>query len=219
MSSLCLIGRRQHNGRAERKIHSHADALLGRPTALQAIPDRRHRHTGFARPIGQRLRAARSGDEPHITPVASLLTVGRPTAVFRRVVAVVVDAVDRERSAPSEAAQTFRPRSHVGEEVLERLPPRAHPDPAPAVVSVRVVSRVLATPPHVEPHAVFGRVRRSVPESASAARFVAKAPARLSATIGQVLRENRTHVPAVALAPPRPTCRCNDEQPTESSSL
>jgi hypothetical protein len=78
--------------------------------------------------------------------IEHLLLPSRPTAVARFVIAFVVDPIQRE---------AVRTRAHVGEKVLEAMPPAAHGDPAPAV-SRPVGARWVRAPAQ---HALPGVIR------------------------------------------------------------
>lgn len=98
--------------------------------------------------------------------VAILHLVGRPATVFRRVVARVVDAIERVFVA-------WAP-THVGEERFVGLPVRAHRDASPAVASVQSMIWILAPRLHVRPAAIFRCLTAIRSFAMSAARFAAR---------------------------------------------
>src|SRR4051812_15268100 len=103
--------------------------------------------------------------------VQCLLAIGRPAAVARLVVAVVVDAVERP---------VRRPLPHVAEEVLEGIPALADRDASPAVALVAGGVRGVA--------AVAHRAPRGVRPRALACRLVAVLLQRAVAKPGLVLK-------------------------------
>jgi len=86
--------------------------------------------------------------------IVGLLTRRSPSAVSGFVIAIVVGiAID---------GMTLRPRTHVGKERSERIPPTfTHPDPASAVAVVTFNTRVIATTLHREPNHIFGGSSRA----------------------------------------------------------
>ena len=87
------------------------------------------------------------GEHVRRSAVARLLELGRPSAVLRAVVAVIVDAV--------ETVLGRRARTHVLEEGFEGVPPFAHLDAAATVAGVGVVALVAATLAHPAPGPVL----------------------------------------------------------------
>lgn len=82
--------------------------------------------------------------------VSKLLLWCRPTAVIRRVVAVVVDAIKRPLMLMSRRSGT-----HVSEEVFKLLPAVADSDASTTVVCKAMLLRVVATCKHLIPDEVF----------------------------------------------------------------
>lgn len=85
--------------------------------------------------------------------VASLLLSGRPLAVFRRVIAIVIGALNRE---------PVRARTHVFQEGIKRGPALADLDASPSVATKVCGAAVAAPIAHALPDLVFAGVRSPV---------------------------------------------------------
>jgi len=100
-------------------------------------------------------RHARSADHNDAVPtgVVRLLNAGRPSTVAEFVIAVVVDALQREAG---------RSRSHVEHEIAKRSPSLANRDPSATVAAVRWVARILAALTHTFPTLICRRTAFAV---------------------------------------------------------
>lgn len=99
-------------------------------------------------PLYQRARQSPDLNQAIIPSVALLFTPGCPAAIFRLVVAVVVNSVDRVLAG--------RPRPHVRVEALEGVQPSlANSDSAPSVLRESRPCRPQASGLHVDPRSVF----------------------------------------------------------------
>jgi len=145
--------------------------------------------------------------------IVRLLARRRPTAIFRFIVAVAVDALNRA---------AIWAWTHVGKKVLERVQPAlAHRDASAAVSVIPGILGVVAAGLHVRPGLVFSRhfpafgvavLDSATPASARDSR----------AALNQVARDGLS-VPAVALTYPENVCappayRLNSNQETGSNT-
>lgn len=124
--------------------------------------------------------------------IVRLLQAGRPAAVARLIVAVVVDAIERmqERGA----------RAHVGVEGGERVPPAiADGDAAAAVIRPRGVRATETAAFHGAPRFVFGRALQAV-----GAPCAVEIREQASATSGMPApQRSRGHLHGIAAIAPR----------------
>jgi len=136
--------------------------------ALQSFFHRCGSNTQRFRPLSNRLSL------PHVfnflvSPSVVCLNVLRyPSAVFRRIRAVIVDALQAvKRPIP---ACPNRTRTHVGEEVFKLQPTLANLNPAPTIQLVRAGAFSKTTVEHAGPNCAF-RICASEPFHIFAARF------------------------------------------------
>lgn len=167
---------------------------------------------------GERLSPER---QPHIVAsIAMLLDRGRPAAVSRLVIAVIVNPVNRVLGR--------RARPHIREEVLEGSPAIAHGDTSPAVVPVSGDVGIRASRPHAGPDSIhFGRLaanamtvfRSLLPDLISGALG---APARDAPSVAKVIDCSESFGAAIALTAPDDLAaatlggRFNGNEPAES---
>jgi hypothetical protein len=90
-------------------------------------------------------------------PVSSLLALGRPSAILRLVITIVVDSLDRVAA---------RPLAHVGQEVLERKPSFADRDSSAAVSMERKCVGIQASRFHGLPRRIGWMQRAMSPAGA-----------------------------------------------------
>lgn len=138
------------------------------------------------------------GDESVSTSVSRLLFRCRPSAVFRAVVAVVVDAVKRRAGGP---------RADIGKKVFKGLQPAvADFDAAASVVLVFFVLNITAPLFHHAPCSVFGSPNPSsgvaVRQTFGGIQFSLQAPARLRDAAAQAISRHDRLLPAIAAALP-----------------
>lgn len=87
-------------------------------------------------------------------PRVSLLHCGRrPSAIFRGIITVHVDAIKRQ------ALRTF---AHIGQEVRESIPPITNVNSPATVVGIASVLRIAAAPAHLLPGMVGRRLIKTV---------------------------------------------------------
>src|SRR5581483_4016810 len=123
--------------------------------------------------------------------------VGRPAAVARLVVAVVVDALNRH------AFGAFWTRTHVVRKIFKTgIPSLTNLDAAAAVVSVAPVLRVAASGPHLSPNVVDRRSISSMLPRTVANQFRHVASAGLRCAAPQTGRLRYGRVSAIAYAAP-----------------
>lgn len=159
------------------------------------------------KPVSQRAPLACDEEAPHGSSSADrgpsvvvLFGAGRPPAVRRLVVPVVVAAVD--------GVVGRGPASHVCKEVLVRVPPLTHRDAPCSVVAEECVARVVAPRKHIRPGAILGGLlpvaTLSVPQvglrAELSAQLRAQASTRLRTTSSQQLCSNRNLLAARASA-------------------
>lgn len=101
--------------------------------------------------------------------VSRLLRRSYPTAVARLITFIVVNSIN--------AVQRRRRLTHVGKEIVERLPALTNSDAAPAVSVIVRIRRIFATTPHLAPSAVNLSAAKSVPLQPRCRGFRTKAPA------------------------------------------
>jgi hypothetical protein len=120
--------------------------------------------------------------------VLFLLFARGPSAIFRAVIAVIVNALNRH---------AFRSRSHIGQERIEGLLPTFADGNAATAISVIVgKGRIAASVSHCLPRFVLGRVRSPVLADA----INLKATATSVFTACQVSNKSATSIAAYAPA-------------------
>jgi hypothetical protein len=150
----------------------------------------------FLRPIGQCQGSALVGQAEVSSLVAVLGYCRGPSAIRRRVRAVIVDAIK------GVVARWARP--HVGVEPLKRLPLGTHGDAPSAIVLEVGMLPICAARPHLAPRLVFGGVREAVCCHQGLGPIAAVAPTREDGSAPQVARVDRGRRAAVTAAdPPR----------------
>lgn len=147
--------------------------------------------------------------------VGRLLLSRSPPAVSRLVIPVVVYPIKSQRR---------RSRPHVLQKRDKANPPTlANSDPAPAVVSIGLVSGVLAPRSHALPNVVLGCSGRAVGREASDAVVPQKAPtARCGARLQVTAADGRFHPAVAATAPLNTASGCvppEDNQPPEAPAF
>ena len=146
--------------------------------------------------------------------VLALLFVGSPAAVRRRVVSVVVNALQR--------VARRRSLAHVGQEGLKGFtPPITHRYPSTTVPRPVVAPRVCASRDHAFPSSVFWRAALSMCASGYAASVPIQTPATQDVATTKRASSHDVFAAAVALAKPANLSisraeRPHDDQPTES---
>lgn len=184
------------------------ESLLGRHASCDAVVEGPQRQATQEQPFAERLLHAVNRDHAPcgrvllgLALVVVLLGGCRPSAILDAVIPLVVDAVDAVvlRGSPA----------HVGQEVLEDVPPLADRDTTRPVVGVVTVVWVFASTEHCGPGAIF---RSLVPISAlpvPAARFAqlysqlsAKAPTGIGHTSPEYIAGDQALLAAVAATPP-----------------
>ena len=125
-----------------------AEGALYRPAATKAGTQGGTVYVESLSPLRQAMRFAPECDQPVRAGIPGLFLLGRPSAVLRLIVSVIINAVN--------AMLGRRPRAHVGEERLERISPAlADADTAMAVPLVRRVVGVITAAFHPCPRAVL----------------------------------------------------------------
>jgi hypothetical protein len=170
------------------------NGIFHRPPATQ--PTIQH-GTSDAKTVGpacKRERLAVVGDIAVLASIAPLYFVARPSAVFGRIWAIIVDAIQRH---PLWSVWAW---THVVIEVLERLSPAiAYVNSTSTVVFIQGAFGVIATSKHRAPSSVFKGERESV----SAFDFSLETPARLRSSVAKRATNDVSGNSALALTPPR----------------
>jgi hypothetical protein len=108
------------------------------------------------------------GTEIIFPAIPALLCRRCPSAIFRRIITVIIDTVQ---------GKTLRPRPHISQEVFKAIPALANLYAAAAVSRVIVVRRAIASPSYARPRSVLDRIGKAVPSifaDVSATVFAAK---------------------------------------------
>lgn len=155
-----------------------------KPRSLQLSRPRLHAH-GFAV----------ERDAPCFRGVLALFDHRRPSAIARRVAALIVD--------PFHGVLSRRPWPHVGQKSLERLAPFCTDrDTTPPVAGVKITGLVFAAPDHALPDSVFGCLAQSVRAHALAARFHIETTAAGDMTASERACRHDVHTAAGAITEP-----------------
>src|SRR5215470_12553909 len=116
---------------------------------LYAVPQRVIVYAGSLGRFRQRDAAPFGVNHNIVSSVTSLFLCCRPSAIFRRVVGIVVDAFKHQTLAPR--------RQHIGLKVANATAPLwAHAYTSPAVSRVILIGRAIAAAQHRSPHLIQG---------------------------------------------------------------
>lgn len=164
------------------------------PTLRQSRNDRSTRDTCAPGPILDAHGLAIHGEKARFARVQNLLSARSPSAVVRRIRAVVVDAVDR---------MVLRwPRTHVGKKVSERVAPTfADENASASVVGIGDVVPVVAASVHGHPRQMFRRVCQTV-RSRGANKSLAPKAATTPRSLSEFCSPDLGLCPTIALAQP-----------------
>lgn len=131
-----------------------------RPAARDATTQRRGSYSDFGGPIGQHHRSTLERQDLVHASVPKLRRHQGPVAIVRRVGTVVVSSID--------GVLWGWPRTHVGQEVFERVHPLvADRNAATSVVCIRGIARIQAALAKLLPASVFGSARPAVKRQCS----------------------------------------------------
>ena len=122
--------------------------------------------------------------------IISLFFTGGPTAIFRRIVAVIVDAVN---------CKSFGARPHIGVEIVKVVPSITYFYAVAAVMYVTCAFWVIASFVHSAPDIVFRRMRHTVFKRPFYKRFNDATTARLRFTALEIVYAYRLSFAAIAL--------------------
>jgi hypothetical protein len=168
---------------------------LDTPSALKPYLHHVVTESCFSSPFSQDQRSAVESNPVAPATVPALLRVQRPSAVPRRVRAIVVH--------PFDGMLRTWPPPHVRNKVLKRVPPPlANRDPATPIVGETLVVRIGASVAHRVPDAVFWRVRQPVCQVPRCRCFRHQAAARLRIAARQVAGNHSYLVSTIAAAKP-----------------
>jgi len=102
-------------------------------------------------PLNQWARDAIIGKQDGTPLIVGLLRRGRPPAIGRLIVAIIVNTVKRVFGA--------RPRTHIGKEILKGIAPAlAYRDAATAIIMILPICFAMAALKHTFPRAPFWRI-------------------------------------------------------------
>lgn len=133
--------------------------------ALETILQRADRETGDGGPFRKWAGHSLIGNPSDIGSIPGLYSVGRPAAIVRFVITVVVDAIDRMFSG--------RSRPHVRKERRVVVPPAiADRDSSSAVVQIPLVVGVVTATTHPLPRRVFDSLLLAERRVAMLAEFI-----------------------------------------------
>lgn len=167
------------------------------PTAINAITQRGWLN---ADQFGQLIDGHECAVEPdqsdafdNLTSVSPLFDIRRPSTIVWTVTLLIVNALNRALRWT---------RSHVGDEIIERLPTLANRDSAPAIVGVIGGIWVTAALFHTGPTRVFARLAHAVLAKALSKHVDFQTPTRFGVSGTEVRPRNVMKSAAVAEAFP-----------------
>ncbi len=164
--------------------------VLDGEALTQSGEQRRYGQSVFGGPIAHALGLSEGGHHPRGTSIARLVVATAPTAVVRRVVAVIVHAINRVIDG--------RARPHVGVEGGEICAPSvADADASSSVMFVAIRAGVRAAVNHRVPNAVFGGVRHAVTFAKFSHALASEAPTGRLSSLSEIGAINYVVVPAV----------------------
>lgn len=166
---------------------------LDGPTLPQSTKDRLAADADDIGPSCQRLRFPSEGQGPVPTNVPALLFRGRPSAIPRFVVPVVVDPLDR--------MSTRRARAHIGQERVEAQPARINCDATSTVSRPCGVRGHGAAMEHGSPGPVLRASRPAVCDGLLA-QLLVPAPTRPRLAAPEIRGRHRVRRPAITAAQP-----------------
>lgn len=139
-----------HSGMVSVEVQGFGQRPLDRPASPQPLPDHARADSCAAGPLGNRQRFTPKLKQGILAHVVGLLLVVGPSAVVWAIAQIVIDSVN--------AASRWA-RTHIVEEMLERLPPSlTYGDAASPVVLIDDASGVVTSPLHVAPNSVLARL-------------------------------------------------------------
>ena len=171
--------------------HREGDRLLGAPSVGDSVRDSVGGDAALLAPFRNCQGPAVECHSAISSPVHALLPARRPSAILRRVRAVIVD--------PVETMLRRRTRAHVAIKRGEPLPPfLAHPNPARPVIREASRVRVMAAIPRRLPRPVF----RAAGESEFRHALETETPARGRVSAPESVGRDEGDRPAIARAGP-----------------
>lgn len=215
-STTDLAGLRDETATGDCNLHGDAGTLSGRAVLLESFrqpvsfgsgqrfvqrPSRfdpahesKRGNAKFLGPCRHGLLPALKTDQPVVALIAALSLGIGPAYVAGRIVTVIVDPVE---------AETFRAWPHIGNESLECFKLRGDGDSAASVISVGMISRILAAAFHIIPTLILGSARLAMSAASVSNCLGATATARYGAAIDKVVCADRfQRSSALALAKP-----------------
>jgi len=166
-----------------------------RPTSTEAHVKCDGLYSKEGGPLDDIHRAPVMGQKNIAAPVVGLNSVGGPSTVFGRVVAIVIDAVN--------AVLWGRLVPHVGKECLEGMPPLwTNNNASSTVVGVFWLSGVIATANQPRPTIIFSAACLPVSFKSFAGILIFKAATRNNAAVTKMFASNNMSVATRAAAIP-----------------
>lgn len=168
------------------------ERFLGAPTEIHdSLPQRRVTDTGIFRPFRPSLGLAVEGNHRAVAAVSVLRFAGGPSAVLRRIMAIVINAVER---VPGRGAWP-----HVAKKALERIPALANFDAPASVMRECLTSWAPASIVHIHPCPMFRRAGLAMAKrAASLARLLD------AALLGVTHLRSLSHLLMTAVASTKP---------------
>lgn len=182
---------------------------VNRPAVLvNSAPNRSPVNAGYFAPFANRSSLISENEDEVVAPVPAVGFGIGPSAVFRGIRSVVVDAINLVLGR--------RPRPHVGNKVIERCPAFAHFYSSAAVHGVARVARIFASLVDAFPYRVFGHIKECGTRPAWRLHLAdARAPARRCVAADEIVVTHDAHRAAITNAFPRASaypCRRHNNQ-------
>ena len=134
-------------------MHRFGQGAFNGPTTLYSISECPTSNNRMFRPLGNAHGLAIMGDEVVGSHVTRLLFTSSPTAVLRRVIAVVINSIK---------CHAFWRVAHISYKVIESVPATAYANSSAAIAAVTGFRGVIATLKHRSPYLVNRLSRISV---------------------------------------------------------
>ena len=179
-------------------IRQTLDVCEGVVFVLESVVDLEAIHAKNFRRLSHSHSLSIDFNQPICPAISTLLFGANPSAISGLIVALVVDAVNRQAS---------RPPTHVCKEIGKDHPSITNGNSAPAVIGKAFVLRARAPLNHPAPNAVLGLICSGAAWRQSSCRsrccsLRPKAPARRCISISQIDARHNARPSAIAGAPP-----------------
>jgi len=149
----------------------------------------------FFSPLSYVKRFAINGNHVVSSGIVSLLPPACPATVFRRIITIVINAIN--------TGFVIRSFPHINIEVFKRVKPSiTNFNTPPTISSVGLISRIIAALFKMHPALKFYRAGFAMNFTSRRCRFTFKAPARFSVTRTNVVTLNDFSIPAITQTQP-----------------